>query len=207
MKKFITYVSRQTKQGQGGLSKGLYVSVNNRLNTGFEMRYPITALINAYVKPKEKIKIIAVYGEDVESYEENYKLLKEDVKKCQEKIGFICEYADLKTSKEELVDYHLDTYLRLVELIDDGDEVYACTTYGTKPFIIVEFMALDFIYKARKNVMIPCIIYGKFVRDDDNVIYDITPLFRMSQISNMLANQKINNPEKIMRDLLSISED
>ena len=113
-------------------------------------------------------------------------------------------------SREEHARDHLTTFSDLINFIEDGDELYTCCTYGTKPIPIIEMMALNFAYQAKDDVSIKSIVYGKVNRDQGKVvnaeIYDITGLFFMTQIVNRLAGTRAEHPAEIIRDILNLEE-
>lgn len=211
MKKFITYVSLQP---EGQLKPVQYVpDFNKKLALDRAVCYPVTALVNGYAQEGERIQLIVIMEENNADCERNLKILKEEVAQAaQDQKALFQEDQDvfqIYYPKEESAESHLQIYTNLIHLLQDGDEVYTCITYGTKPVPIVEMMALNFAYKARKNVSIGCIVYGKMNRKGTEIfpyIYDVTALFYMNQISDTLAEQHVKNPERLIRTMLQLED-
>ncbi len=208
MKKFITYISMQPDKG---LSKVNYKPVDMDADTDAgEVYFPISVLVNSYTDKDEKIEVICMMESGNEDEKRNLEILKEELNRISSKIGSEYEVKIVDVSPEESVDSHLKTFESLIGCIDDGDKVYACATYGTKPIPIVEMLALNYAYRVKSNVSIEKVVYGKINRKNGELtganIYDITALFSMNQIINHLAEQKVKEPEKAIRMLLG-SED
>ena len=209
MKKFITYVPMQ---GPGGLKKGLYRADNNpRLQTDQELQFPVTAIIGGYAEAGEEICVIAILEEDNADCLGNLDLMKKEIGALAGRKGFRVRYELVEASRKETVKEQLETYSRLIALMNDGDRLFACITFGTKPIPIVEFMAMHFAYRARKNVMVECVAYGKinWVGDEAEsfYIYDVTALFFMDELSRLLAGSGSRDPAKAIAEILKLGDE
>ena len=205
MKKFITFLSR--RRGDELLA-GIYRSVTNpKVQTDFAVHFPIAALMNGYAQQGEEITVVTLYPEGNEAYESSRQALEEDIRVVQARCGFTYNILPIAISEQELAYEHLQTYSRLLDAIEDGDELYVCCTFGTKPTPIIEMMAVNSAYKLKKDVAIGCVVYGKvefYAEPKIFTIYDITSLFYMTQIANELADQGIGNPGQAIRRILQI---
>ena len=179
MKKFITYISRQTKEN---LRESVYRAVgNDRLQADFPVHFPVVTMMHGYLTPGETAEVLLLYDGDNPAYEDNKATLEADLKRLQEKTQFQYHLTAIEISGEETAVEHLHTFTKLVHEICDDDELYVCCTYGAKPTPIVEMMAVSFAYKIRKNVAVECIVYGRMNhKTGEACVYDITPLFFMT---------------------------
>ena len=204
MKKFITYISMQPERG---LCKVKYEPVEMELvRDPGEVYFPISVLVHSCVQKDEKIEILCMLESGNEDEVRNLGKLVEEVDRSSKEIGFEYSINKIEVSPEESVESQLKTFESLISNISDGDKLYACSTYGTKPIPIVEMMALNYAYRVKEDVSVEKVVYGKVIRNNGVLtgakIYDITALFSMNQIVNHLAEQKIKNPEKAIRMLL-----
>lgn len=202
MKKFITYISMLPEDS---LHKCDYESDAPKLRAS-GIRFPISAMLSGYAEAGEEVCVITVMERGNEDCLRNQKLLLEELDETAARVGFAYTLRLIEISPEETAKEHLRTFSRLISEIEDGDIVHACLTYGTKPTPIVELMALNFAYKAKKDVSVRCIAYGKLNRKNGTVlnavIYDITPLFYMNEITDQLSAAKVKHPEQFIKKLL-----
>ena len=101
------------------------------------------------------------------------------------------------------IDTELELFGKLIDCTADGDTLYACITYGSKPFPLIQIMALNYAYRIRKNVSIGCIVYG--AKDHNNgsmEVYDITSLLYIDETVRLMAEQKVENPTDLIKNLL-----
>ena len=208
MKKFITYVPMQTP---GRLQKGVYQADNNpRLQVDQPLQFPVSAIINGYAEADEEICVIAILEEGNPDCRSNLDLMKQEIGTIAGKKGFRVSYELIEASKDERVESQLETYSSLISLMNDGDRLFACITYGTKPIPIVEFMALHFAYRTRKNVMVECLAYGKINWRGGSAgsfyIYDVTALFFMNELSGLLAKSGSKDPAKAIKEILKLGD-
>ena len=143
MKKFI---STSPYQPKGRLEKGLYTAVDNQaLAYDVPTSFPILAVINAHANQGENIEIITI----VPCYENaiyNYELLKEEVAALAQKKGFTYTLKEVNVPYNNEINTELELFEKLMDCTADGDTLYACITYGSKPFPLVQMMALHYGY-------------------------------------------------------------
>lgn len=205
MKKFITYVPMQVGNN---LLKGRYIANgNHRLRMEAEVIFPIECILNGYAEDGEAVELIALLEAGNADCRENLSRMVQAIEARTKPRHIDLLVKTVTISPEELAKNHLETFKNLISLFADGDELYACVTFGTKPTPIIQMMALNFAYKNLKNVTIGCIAYGKVNREQNQpvsfYIYDITALFFMNNIVDTLsainAEDAYRKIEKILR--------
>ena len=97
----------------------------------------------------------------------------------------------------------------LIDCFADGDELFGCLTYGTKPLSEVVRMSIQYAYRVKKNASICCIVYGQIIRNSaseakDSLVHDETALLRLDEIVRLLADQGVENPSGVLDALLAL---
>lgn len=200
MKKFVTFSSQQER-----ISKYEYEAVDNsRLKYGLTA-YPIIPVINGYLDEEDEFEVLVIVA-DYEFTKKNFELLKEELRELfiQKNIP----YNEEKQLKEISIPYddginnQMLLFRKLLEELNDWDEIYACITYGSKPAEIVELMMLRYIRQIKKNAYIGCVVYGQ-VKWKENIarIYDLTALVRLDDIIQMAGNVSQEDGESLIKEL------
>ena len=206
MRKFITFVPMQ--HADNLLYEKYEAMDNEKLQMDGKTHFPVIPMINGYVENGEKFSVIAVYEEGNADCKNNTEVMKNEIKSIAEKKGAEFELVAVEISKEENIEEYMKNLTRIVDNIDDGDVVYACITYGTKPTPIVEFTALNLVSKLKNNVMIDCIVYGKINRDKNMAmsacIYDVTALFYLNSIVDSIDRINMSDPIDAIKKILDI---
>ena len=200
MKKFIMTSPYQPK---GTLEKGNYKAADNQLLV-YDMptSFPIITAINGYVEKGENIEIITIVSE-YENAEYNYGLFKKEMAELSSKKGFTYNLKEVRVPYNNFIDTELELFGKLIECTNDNDNLYACLTYGSKPFPIVQIMALNYAYRIHNNVNIDCVVYGaKNHNNGEMEVYDITSLIYIDETVRLMAEQKIEDPLPIIKNLL-----
>lgn len=209
MKKFITYVPMQTGSN---LLKGKYISLeNDKLNMNKDVIFPIECIINGYADNIEQIMLIALLEEGNTDCEENLKLMQKRISDITDSKNINVITKKVYISPQETTENHLITFKNIISLFEDGDTLYSCITFGTKPTPIIQMMALNFAYKNLKNVTIGVVAYGK-VNREHNVpvsyyIYDITALFFMNNIVDTLSAMNADDAFSKIEKILLLGDD
>ena len=206
MKKFICYVPMQTGSN---LFLSQYEAVGNpKLQMEDPILFPVTAIVNGYVSAGEDITIIAILEKDNPDCAENLLRLRAEIEQLATKNEFSVRFKMVEASPVETVENQLETFSQLISLLDNGDQIHGCMTFGTKPIPIVEFMAMHFAYKTKTNVRIECLAYSKVnwrhAQATDMQIYDVTALFFMHEISGTLAETGSSDPVSTIRRILNL---
>jgi hypothetical protein len=186
-----------------GLEKGIYTAADNQLLVyDAPTSFPIIPTINGYAEEGEQIEAITIVSE-YENAEYNYGLLKEELDNLSKKKGFSYTLKEVRVPYNNAIDTELELFAKLIDCTADGDTLYACITYGSKPFPLIQIMALNYAYRIRKNVSIGCIVYGAKDHNNGNMeIYDITSLLYIDEAVRLMAEQKVENPTELIKNLL-----
>lgn len=207
MKKFIMTSPYQPKPDPEkeirGLEKGIYIAADNQLLAyDTPTRFPIISAINGYVGEGEEIELITIVSE-YENAKYNYGLLKEEIEDLSQKKGFKYTLNEVPVPYNNTLNTELELFEKLIDRTADGDTLYTCITYGSKPFPIIQIMALNYAYRIRKNVSIGCIVYGAKDHNNGNMeVYDITSLLYIDETVRLMAEQKVENPTDFIKNLL-----
>lgn len=202
MKKFVTAIPLQMKKE---LSSSVYQAVGNKsLQYDKEIAFPIIAVMNAYVAEGETAEILAIKQNDKRT-DRNYEIFKEQVEAFMDDKKCMCRITVISVPYEEVVDTHLYTFAKLIEKIEEGDELYACMTYGSKPVPIVEMLALNYAYQVMERTSVECVVYGQFNHETgDMKIYDVSSLFFMDEIVKRISDLKPSDPLGYIRTVLDM---
>lgn len=209
MKKFITAISLQGRD----LKKNVYMPIKDAPKYEKPTSFPIMASINASVSADEEIEVYAIViggDSDAAAQNRNYEIFEEELSALSKEKGF--RYTIKKIDKDENDDADALTSLfcRIIGLSEDGDELSACITYGTKPISVVTIMALHYAYRVHKNVDVKNIVYGRMLwnegADHSAEIFDVSPLFYIDCATENLAKLNLKNPEEALRLMLGLGD-
>lgn len=205
MKKFFAAIPLQ-----GKLDSYQYQAVGNTLlQMDTATCFPILTAINGYVQPGEEFRLIAVMT-NTEDCRRNRDTLQQELAQLCERKGLICPKGleIVIVAEDEQVSTHVATFQKLIDLVDDDDELFACMTYGTKPLSTAIQMAVQYAYRVKSNASITCIVYGQVVRVRGEVkgsyVYDMTALIQLDEIVRVLADRGVANPKETIDRILSL---
>lgn len=207
MKKFFTRVPLQPK---GLLGKYRYdAKGNSKLSINKKTSFPIITAINGYCEENEEIEIYAIVNNtEAELY--NFELLCSELSEIIKEKKLICKLGvqKIEIKEEQDVMAQTDLFQKLIDVVADDDELFACMTFGTKPQTTVMQMAIQYAYRIKKNTSIGCLVYGEIVRPENENwygnVYDMTALVQLDEIVRILATQKVENPKEIISTILSV---
>jgi hypothetical protein len=206
MSKTKTFIAAIPFQKEGQLTPVTYAPAgNSRLAYG-ATRFPVVPLINGYAERGDKIRVIAILTEG-ENFRHNLATyFTPEITELAAKNGYEFDGIEVvATPDKEDIDTQLALFADIIAKIGDGEELFACITFGTKPTPIVQTMALNYAYRLKKDASVGCVVYGRY-RHGNPVgdIFDTTALFYMDSIVNRLAEMKAPHPEKAIRAMLGI---
>lgn len=214
MKKFITTIPPM--QRPWNLKDGVYSAVNNeRLCCDFETCFPVLPLIKGYSEDNEEVEIITVYTDDpeictdkergIDISKANYDRFKEQLSKNLSNVNY--KINEITIKYDESVETHLNTFIKIIEQINEGDIIFADITFGTKPLPIIEIMALNYALRIKKDVSVGCLSYGAFnFNSGEMSVFDVTSLLYMDELVNNMAKMNVDNPIEMIKGILSLGE-
>ena len=181
---------------------------NKKLQIAEKISFPILAAVNGYVQEKEDFEIIAVVADSIDEGH-NYQELCNQAKELFSGHKGRCTIKKVVIDSAQGVSTQVDSFQQLIDYVDDGDELFLCMTYGTKPQSQVMMMAVQYAYRVKENVSVECILYGevdRFQNMNEPIakIYDMTGLMQLDEVVRILGERKVKCPEKIIRDILSL---
>ena len=203
MKKFIMCCPLQP---EGKLDKIQYASSGDeKLKLDKPTRFPVIPLINGYAEDGEKVEIILIRSE-YENTKLNEEYLRQEAGELEKEKNIEITIVPVDTPYNETISTELDLFVDIIGHINDGDMLFACATYGTKPTPIIEIMAVNYGYRALNNVSIGAIVYGQrdFNKPGMGELFDITALFYMDEMVNKLAQAKTKNPGDVIKRIMNI---
>ena len=209
MKKFFTVIPLQSEDK---LDSYCYKAMENkRLAMEEKTAFPIMTVINGYLEPGETSQVIVVLT-DIENVRRNYPRFLDELQQLCERKGLVQpEIKEIVVPLDDSVNAQIDLFQKLIEYTEDGDELFACITYGDKPISMAVRMAVQYAYRVMRNTTIDCIVYGQIDRSAGSdrslwtgKVYDETGLVRLDEIVRLMADQKVANPKGILRDIFAL---
>lgn len=206
MKKFFTAVPLQQN---GALERFRYQAIDNkRLQMERPTSFPILTAVHAFVRPEDAFQIIALVT-DSPVGRKNFEVLQAQVEEQCREDGLVCpEIIQIAFPEDQNVANLAEIFLRIIDQIQDGDELFGSMTFGTKPISMALTMALQFGYRVKANVTIDCVVYGEIVREDEKRenwfgrVYDQTGLLRLGETVQLLAKAGVRDPNGAIRSFL-----
>lgn len=208
MKKFITAIPLQIP---GNLEKMHYHEVGNsklEMPEGMLTSFPIIPVITGYADVNEDIRILVIV-EDGDNARYNLKLFKKEIANLIETKGITCsrgvECIEIEANQE--VGTQVENFQKIIEVMEEDDEIHACITYGTKAQTLALKLAIQYGYRIKRNASISCIVYGQIDRNEKPwkaYIYDETALMQLDEIVRLLAETKVEHPEEAIKSILSL---
>lgn len=206
MKKFFTAIPLQIR---GQLAAYCYEAVDNqKLRMEEAVSFPILTAVNGYVEPGEDFRVICLMP-DTRDGHRNFSVL-------EEQLAELCARRGLTPVKPEPVlldpgegvSSHVAAFQRLIDRVEEEDELFACITFGTKPLSQAILLAIQYAYRVKKNTSISCILYGQVDRSDPKNhiahVYDETALIQLDEIVRVLADRGVSNPKAVIDRILAL---
>lgn len=209
MKKFLTAVPLQ--HSPEGLSTVSYQAVgNSRLQMEEAVSFPILTAVNGCVQPGEDFRLIAVMP-DSEATRRNRDALSAQLARLCKRKGLRCPNGveTVLTGDSQEVSGHVAVFQKLLDYVDDDDELFCCMTFGTKPLSHAMLLAVQYAYRVKRNASISCVVYGEIDRTgprpwNTGRIYDMTALIQLDEVVHMLAERGVKDPRAALDAILSL---
>ena len=193
MKKFLMVTSQLP---EGMLKENVYEPADNSLLEFGPTKFPAIPLINAHLEAGDAIEVITVTY-DIPECHRNLALLNDEIEKVCNDKGATYRLDSIVVPFDDSIKAILNVYQELIARVDDGDDLYADITYGSKPMPIVLTMALQYAYRTKANVSIECVVYGQISHHretKDARIYDVTALVQLDEIVRLVADRGVSDP-------------
>ncbi len=209
MKKFITVIPFQVA---GQLRGYRYRAVGNtRLDMDCETCFPILTAVNGYLEAGEPSRLIALTA-PTQDGERNLALLCAQLEELCGRRGLQApQVRRVDLGAGETVSTHVDTFQKLIDQVEDQDQLFACMTYGSKPLAQAVVMALQYAYRIQENAAIECVLYGSVDRSAGRdpalwtgYVYDETALVQLDEIVRLLAERGVTDPRNSIRRILEL---
>ena len=207
MKKFLFTVSQQKA---GTLMPQVYQPVGNSALAYPEgTRFPIIPAVNAYAAEGEPFRVIAVTTDSGDE-RANLALFREELAALCARRGLPCpEVETVAAPTDNSMRAQMGTFRALIALLEGGDGLCGCVTYGTKPMAMILLLALRYGCRVRRDAVLDCLVYGQIDRsggtgpaDWQAYLYDETALVQMDEIVRRLADSGTARPDEIIDHLL-----
>lgn len=210
MKKFYSIISLQPDLDQEASAYHYQAVGNAKLQLDHKTRFPIITALEGYTQPGEEIAVIAVVP-DMELGRRNLELFCQEVEEVCRKKQLSCVGVQVVTvPTDDRVATHVATFQKLLDYAADGDELFCCMTYGTKPLSTALMMAVQYAYRVKENTTISCIVYGQIFRPEKDQstwiasVYDMTALVQLDEIVRVLADRGVENPKSAIDRILAL---
>ena len=182
-----------------------YESVDNdALSLDMYVKFPILPVIYAYA-PRDSepwaVDLIVTKGEDgartgfLADFRQELEAL------CARERLRYPPVEPLYVPNDESVRCEMRNLAALLTRMGEDELIYADITAGTKTLSNTLSMALRGVPSLRRSSSVECVVYGQFDRmTGENKIYDITALYRMERIVDLLGRS--GDPDRALAALL-----
>ena len=192
MKKFICIMPTSV------LESHVYEAVGNKqLFNKDTTRFPLPPLLTGYTESNEEIQVIAITATGDARSEFNVSLLERE-KNRSGKVTMIA--VDFSAA-----DGSLELLTKLIPLLEDGDHLYVCLHFASTTVQFAIISALQYAYRALRNVSIECVCTQGESGKYQNV--DITALVHAGELLQTLTERHHKDPAKILRMTLALGEE
>ena len=180
------------------LESHVYEAVGNKqLFNKDTTRFPLTPLLTGYTESNEEIQVIAITATGDARSEFNVSLLERE-KNRSGKLTMIA--GDFSAA-----DGSLELLTKLIPLLEDGDHLYVCLHFASTTVQFAIISALQYAYRALRNVSIECVCTQGESGKYQNV--DITALVHAGELLQTLTERHHKDPAKILRMTLALGEE
>ncbi len=196
MKKFICIMPTSV------LESHVYEAVGNE-KIGYQnsTSFPIIPLIKGYTESEEDLQVIPVLTASDSTSLSNAVSLTHELEAIDRDALITSINADLSKS----VDGSIELLTKLIPLFEDGDQVCVCLHFGTPAMQFAIISALQYAYRALRNVSIECVCTQGESGKYQNV--DITALVQAGELLQTLTERRAKDPARILSMTLALGED
>lgn len=205
MKKFISTITLQVQ----GAQKHYYRDEKNADTPRVLTAFPIFQQISDSVTAGEAIEIVSIVVGGIEN-NTNFRAFVEELEALAQALQFTYTHTTIDKEDNEGIDSIIDLFSRILGCVVDGDRLYACVTYGTKPIATVTTMVLHYAYRIKTDVVVEAVKYGlkdwSATEEPVCVLYDSTALFYIDCLIDRVAAMKLADPESAFRALIGMEK-
>ena len=208
VKKFFTAVPLQAATDELGTLTYQAVG-NSRLQMDRETSFPILTAVSGYVQPGEDFRLIALVQDTPAGQHNGARLDSQLEELCRRKGLRRPQVERVVIPQDDSVSAHTATFQKLLDYAEDGDELFACMTFGTKPLSQAMLLAVQYAYRVKRDSSISCVVYGAVDHArpkpwKTGFVYDMTALLQLDEIVHMLAERGVSDPRAALDGLLSL---
>lgn len=197
MKKFICIMPTSV------LESHVYEAVGNE-KIGYQnstTSFPIIPLIKGYTESEEDLQVIPVLTASDSTSLSNAVSLTHELEAIDRDALITSINADLSKS----VDGSIELLTKLIPLLEDGDHLYVCLHFASTTVQFAIISALQYAYRALRNVSIECVCTQGESGKYQNV--DITALVQAGELLQTLTERRAKDPARILSMTLALGED
>lgn len=206
MKKYICVIPLQSVGDKGAVYDLTHMP---KEFSGYDKKssFPIVPIIACTAETGESLTVCMIFigDQNTQVCKDNESRLKEELsalsKGCKINIIYqVLPIQDVQSQRE-----HWKLLASVAQSVEDGDTVYMDITFGTKPTPIVFFMTMQYLQKAKRDVKMGGIYYGRFYFGEKNRrpdLYDITSLYAMGNMISRLDGDRKEESRNIISGLL-----
>ena len=201
MKKYISTITLQT----GGTQKHYYRDEKGLDTPRVYTAFPILQQISDTAAAGEDIRVITIVVGGIQN-NQNYTAFAQELDSLAKERGFSFTHTAIDKEDTEEVNSIITLFSNIINQVSDGDQLYACVTYGTKPIATVTTMALHYAYRIKENVVVKAVKYGlkdwNATQEPVCILYDTTALFYIDCLIDRIAAMKLEDPESALKSLI-----
>ncbi|GHU92849.1 hypothetical protein FACS189479_02910 [Spirochaetia bacterium] len=194
------------------------VDGNSTIESGKEVIFPVNGLLAKTLQKDEQVKIVLFATENDARDSQKYRnAFKEELKDINTGIGADISYTEIVMPFRATTKTFDETLRLLIEQMQEGAQIIADITYGSKIQPILLFSALNFAEKYF-DADIKNIIYRKvdFVPNPNNsgpnakkipvnpVVYDVTSLYYLNSLTNVIDCDSADDAKKMLDDFFAM---
>ncbi len=173
-----------------------------------KVRYPINAFLEKVLQKGEELKVLLLTKKDRCSHsEQNTENFKAELTAAAAGSGAEIEYAVIDTDFAQTRAVYEQLMGKIIDEVEQRAHILADTTYGPKDLPVILFTALHFAEKFL-DCKIDNILYGQASFVDghavDAKICDMTPLYYLSSITNLIHCDEPDRARAMLKSFLSL---
>ncbi len=201
MKKYISTVTLQT----GGAQKHYYRDEKGLDTPRVYTAFPVLQQISDTAAAGEEIRVVTIVVGGAQN-NQNYAAFARELDALAKERGITYTHTTIDKEDTEEVNSIIALFSNIIAQVSDGDRLYACVTYGTKPIATVTTMALHYAYRIKDDVLVEAMKYGmkdwNATEEPACILYDTTALFYIDCLIDRIAALKLEDPESALKALI-----